>query len=1079
MNGLKRAVRRDDDSYETASDAQSGQGRAAMEKVELVGAEVDAERVRAERAEQRIERLISELQTANANLARRVAEIELLRTQVATLRALSYKDKEQQEQSAEAFDEAEMLPVVLEQPRTRPHLRNVWGFLQWLSERRAIRRDVRILRGSELFDAAWYLRQNEDIARSGVDPLYHYVRHGAFEGRDPSPGFSSSWYLLRYDDVRQAGFNPLVHYLLYGKRNGRHPLPLDGKAWRLAFPPAMSGPHAVGSRDANGEQIRQARIIEPRFDRQYYRANAGLRDDTIDEIEHYLTIGRYCGFNPSRDFSLEYYTARYPDVVRAGMDPFVHFVSRGIAEGRLGRPNFRKRAIAGGQKFDPEKKTIVVVSHDASRSGAPLVGLELAHCLSKSFNMITCTGPMAGRGGELVPEFASVSVLTFVDIDKYVDAEYLLPHLRDEYGASAVVLNSVETASFASAALHCELPSVALVHEFAEYTFPPGKMAAVVAATDRVIVPAEIVLESVQREVAREFGGPANNLTVRPQGSLPQLPQNSEGDDLTAPEILLRLNAADGKKPAIVLGAGFFHMRKGIELFVQTAAEVRRQMGDDIRFVWVGDGYDPKGDSRYSVWLSEAAKRLDLEHVVSFFPPQGNLNAFFELTDVFFLSSRLDPFPNVVLDALKAGKSVVCFERATGAAELFTSGTARGAAVAYCDVKEAADAIVALLRSDQRENAEINRALVARSFQFPDYGAYIKREIHTARQLRTELEHIFDRLIASGAFDADFHEGKVVSRRGADNACWDYVARSVKGLRKFNPRPGFSDGYYRSRHRLKPGEVPLDHALRTSKDKNAPAFTHRCVVLNPRESQRTFLGRIALHVHLHYSDLASEFLDRLHVSQQPIDLFITTTSADIRDELERSFASYDHGTVDVLQVPNRGRDIGPLLTQLKDRLSTGGYDVVGHLHGKRSLTLNAGVGDRWRTYLLDTLLGGGFSQLINLFTDEQQLGLVFAEDRHSVGWDANREIAEELARRMNLKVRLPDFPAHFPLGTMFWARPAAIAPLWRLGLQTGDLPKEPLVTDGTILHAIERMLPTICEAADLSWCTVYDKMKSW
>ncbi len=39
------------------------------------------------------------------------------------------------------------------------------------------------LRASDLFDAAAYLAENPDVARAGVDPLRHYVRHGIAEGR--------------------------------------------------------------------------------------------------------------------------------------------------------------------------------------------------------------------------------------------------------------------------------------------------------------------------------------------------------------------------------------------------------------------------------------------------------------------------------------------------------------------------------------------------------------------------------------------------------------------------------------------------------------------------------------------------------------------------------------------------------------------------------------------------------------------------------------------------------------------------------------------------------------------------------
>ena len=70
-----------------------------------------------------------------------------------------------------------------------------------------------MVRSSGLFDQAWYLANNPDVAKAGVDPLIHYLCNGGFEGRDPGPNFCSSWYLDAYIDVKRNGANPLVHYL--------------------------------------------------------------------------------------------------------------------------------------------------------------------------------------------------------------------------------------------------------------------------------------------------------------------------------------------------------------------------------------------------------------------------------------------------------------------------------------------------------------------------------------------------------------------------------------------------------------------------------------------------------------------------------------------------------------------------------------------------------------------------------------------------------------------------------------------------------------------------------------------------
>ena len=87
-------------------------------------------------------------------------------------------------------------------------------------------RDMRLIAASGLFNSEWYLEQNPDVAKAGVNPLRHYLRRGAIEGRDPNPFFDSDWYLERNPDVAKAGINPLRHYLRRGATEGRDPSPL-------------------------------------------------------------------------------------------------------------------------------------------------------------------------------------------------------------------------------------------------------------------------------------------------------------------------------------------------------------------------------------------------------------------------------------------------------------------------------------------------------------------------------------------------------------------------------------------------------------------------------------------------------------------------------------------------------------------------------------------------------------------------------------------------------------------------------------------------------------------------------------
>jgi lipopolysaccharide biosynthesis protein len=44
---------------------------------------------------------------------------------------------------------------------------------------------------------------------------------------------------------------------------------------------------------------------------------------------------------------------------------------------------------------------------------------------------------------------------------------------------------------------------------------------------------------------------------------------------------------------------------------------------------------------------------------------------------------------------------------------------------------------------------------------------------------------------------------------------------------------------------------------------------------------------------------------------------------------------------------------------------------------------------------------------------------------------------------------------------MFWARVDALKPFFDLNLSWDDYPEEPLPCDGTMLHALERLIPAV------------------
>ena len=71
--------------------------------------------------------------------------------------------------------------------------------------------EVMLLHSSEEFRAAWYLRQNLNVARQGIEPALHFLRYGVVEGRDPGPDFDVRDYLEQHPELRASGENPVIH----------------------------------------------------------------------------------------------------------------------------------------------------------------------------------------------------------------------------------------------------------------------------------------------------------------------------------------------------------------------------------------------------------------------------------------------------------------------------------------------------------------------------------------------------------------------------------------------------------------------------------------------------------------------------------------------------------------------------------------------------------------------------------------------------------------------------------------------------------------------------------------------------
>lgn len=207
-------------------------------------------------------------------------------------------------------------------------------------------------------------------------------------------------------------------------------------------------------------------------------------------------------------------------------------------------------------------------------------------------------------------------------------------------------------------------------------------------------------------------------------------------------------------------------------------------------------------------------------------------------------------------------------------------------------------------------------------------------------------------------------------------------------------------------------------------------------------------------VHAWYIEVVDEIAVALR--DTGMDWRIIFTTAPEREEALREKLEQTGLKAEVYVFENRGRDILPFL-QIADRLLDEGVDVVLKLHTKRSLHRNDG--GLWRRELIHKLIAPGRAELIwRAFQDQPVLGIV-APEGHILPVaeypGGNRDTIRYLLARLGIE---NSTEAQFIAGSMFWVRLAALRPLLDAHLEMSEFDAENGQIDGTLAHAIERVI---------------------
>ncbi|CUH49840.1 rhamnan synthesis F family protein [Ruegeria atlantica] len=754
----------------------------------------------------------------------------------------------------------------------------------------------------------------------------------------------------------------------------------------------------------------------------------------------------------------------------------VHFEA--AATGRAGgKGSFEFR---GDKVYDDSKPNVLVVSHQASRSGAPILTWNVTSKLSTRYNVTT----LCLTGGEITGDFRKVSEKVFdanLQSTKATDYTYLLNCLCTEREYAFAVVNSIQSHALLKGLHECGVPSVALLHEFASYIEKKTAFSEAVRWADETVFSTRLTLENAL-ELDKGLMDMTPNVTVLPQGrcSVP----NASRDDTTveAERSYLReliRPSSEQTERFVVLGAGTVEIRKGVDLFLETATRVLQSSeSNDVHFVWIGPGYDPDKDFGYSVYLRDQLQRAGLEQRVTMVPSISEMDVAYEMSDVFLVTSRLDPLPNVAIDSMCAGLPVLCFEEASGVADLLIDeGLGEDCVAQYIDTGDMAGKLLRLATTSElyESVSKRTREVAARVF---DLSAYVNKleELGLAAKARhAARERDITDIVESGFFRPDYFLSDEKQNRDSKTTVGTYVDDARWGATAKKPEPGFHPFVY-------------DTYLSQTNDRTRDAYAHfisegrpegpwRLPVLEGGQNTSKKLEQVtlqpALHIHAYHLDQMPEIVSHLSINKTLPDLYVSVGKESDENRVKELLSNYNGRLCDVRSVPNAGRDIGPLLTQFGEHLCNN-YDVVGHIHLKKSTHVkDQQIVHAWSKFLFENLLGGRLGgnmadKIFERFQVDEKVGLIYPDDPHVMGWSRNIGLARRLAKRLGHNSLPAAF--NFPVGTMFWMRSDALKSFVDLGFNWSDYPKEPVAVDGTMLHALERLFGVIPEME--GWRTV-------
>ena len=357
----------------------------------------------------------------------------------------------------------------------------------------------------------------------------------------------------------------------------------------------------------------------------------------------------------------------------------------------------------------------IIITHAADRTGAPQIICNVARHLNERFGIKCITFSL--QSGPLLADFKKLGEAWVVENntikEKGIQVNSYIESLKVKPGFA--LINTACCGSTMGEINKCKIPAITFIHDFT-YIFDNQYLQNLYHLSDHIVYPVQFMIEQNFMDYPFDLA----KTSVIPQGLYKAEMLDADYESLRI-KFRNKYNVPDDA--FVILGNGFIHPRKGIDIFINTAIQVLSDLNHNIPvyFFWLGGELNHNSSDEYVRFLSRDITNTNNSEYIRFVGEVKDVLPYYAMADLFFLSSREDPFPTVVLEAFAAALPVIGIEGCSGSIEIIKN--TGNFSVPYNKRGELAKELIKLIydRPLLSDAGKSGRKLVFEDYNFEDY----------------------------------------------------------------------------------------------------------------------------------------------------------------------------------------------------------------------------------------------------------------------------------------------------------------------------------------------------------------------